>query len=50
MPRSASVNYTSGDNIWFLDVGVEKDIPEKLHYQNVIGIDMGIRHIATSVE
>jgi putative transposase len=39
------------DNRWFLDVVVEKDIPEKLQYQkNVIGIDMGIRHIATSVE
>jgi putative transposase len=33
-----------------LDLVVEKDIPEKLQYQNVIGIDMGIRHIATSVE
>jgi len=38
------------DNSWFLDLVVEKDIPEKLQYQNVIGIDMGIRHIATSVE
>jgi putative transposase len=39
------------DNRWFLDVVVEKNIPEKLQYQkNVIGIDMGIRHIATSVE
>ena len=38
------------DNRWFLDVVVEKDIPEKLQYQNVIGIDTGIRHIATSVE
>jgi putative transposase len=38
------------DNRWFLDVVVKKDIPEKLQYQNVIGIDMGIRHIATSVE
>jgi putative transposase len=38
------------DNCWFLDVVVEKDIPEKLQYQNVIGIDIGIRHIATSVE
>ena len=38
------------DNRWFLDVVVEKDIPEKLQYQNVIGTDMGIRHIATSVE
>jgi putative transposase len=38
------------ENRWFLDVVVEKEIPEKLQYQNVIGIDMGIRHIATSVE
>jgi len=38
------------DNRWFLDVVVEKEIPEKLQYQNVIGVDMGIRHIATSVE
>lgn len=29
---------------------MEKDIPEKNQYQNVIAIDMGIRHIATSVE
>ena len=29
---------------------VKKDIPEKLQYQNVIGIDIGVRHIATSVE
>jgi len=33
-----------------MDVVVEKEIPEKLQYQNVIGVDMGIRHIATSVE
>jgi len=38
------------NNRWFIDVVVQKDIPEKLRYQNVIGIDMGIRHIATSVE
>jgi putative transposase len=29
---------------------VEKDIPEKNEYQTVIGIDMGIKHIATFVE
>ncbi|MFZ0510101.1 MAG: hypothetical protein WAM14_00720 [Candidatus Nitrosopolaris sp.] len=29
---------------------VEKNIPERLVYQNVIGVDMGIRHIAASVE
>jgi transposase len=29
------------DNSWFLDVVVEKDIPEKLQYKNLIGIDMG---------
>jgi transposase len=29
------------DNSWFLEVVVEKDIPEKLQYKNVIGIDMG---------
>jgi putative transposase len=38
------------DNRWFLDVVIEKNIPERLEYQNVIGVDMGIRHIATSVE
>ena len=38
------------DNRWFLDVVVERNIPEKTRYQNVIGIDMGIRHFATSVE
>lgn len=38
------------NNKWFLDVVVEKDIPEKNEYLNVIGIDMGIKHIATSVE
>jgi len=27
-----------------------KDVPEKTEYQNVIAIDMGIKHIATSVE
>jgi putative transposase len=38
------------DNRWFLNVVVQKDIPEKTEYQNVIAIDMGIKHIATSVE
>ena len=38
------------DNRWYLDVVVQRDIPEKTEYQNVIAIDMGIRHIATSVE
>ena len=38
------------DNIWFLDVVVQRDIPEKIEYQNVIAIDMGIKHIATSVK
>jgi putative transposase len=38
------------DNRWFLDVVVQRDIPEKTEYQNVIAIDMGIKHIATSVE
>jgi putative transposase len=40
------------DNRWFLDVVVQKDIPEKplQKYQNVIGVDMGIKHIAASVE
>ena len=33
-----------------MDVVVQKDIPEKTEYQNVIVIDMGIRHIAASVE
>jgi putative transposase len=39
------------DNHWYLDLVVEKDIPERrLEYQNVIGIDMGIKHIVASVE
>jgi putative transposase len=38
------------DNRWYLDVVVQKYIPEKTEYQNVIAIDMGIKHIATSVE
>jgi IS605 OrfB family transposase len=38
------------DTHWFLDVVVEKEIPEKTEYQNVIGVDMGIKHIATSIE
>src|SRR5918995_381332 len=38
------------DNHWFLDVVVEKEVSEKTEYQNVIGIDMGIRHIAASIE
>ena len=42
--------YKKDNHCWFLDLVVERYIPEKLHYQNVIGIDMGIRHIATSVE
>jgi len=29
---------------------VQRDIPAKIEYQNVIPIDMGIKHIATSVE
>jgi putative transposase len=33
--------YKKDNHCWFLDVVVEKDIPEKLQYQNVIGIDMG---------
>src|SRR5215469_2522230 len=54
IPADAKVResklYKKDNHCWYLDVIVEKDIPEKLHYQNVIGIDMGIRHIATSVE
>ena len=38
------------DNRWYLDVVVQKDIPEKTEYQNVIAIDMGIKPIATSME
>ena len=29
---------------------MQRDIPAKTEYQNVIAIDMGIKHIATSVE
>ena len=54
IPRDAKICesklYKKDNHCWYLDVVVEKDIPEKLQYQNVIGIDMGIRHIATSVE
>lgn len=38
------------DNIWFLDLIVQKEIPEKLEYQNVIAVDVGIKHIACSVD
>ena len=38
------------DNRWYLDVVVQRDIPAKTEYQNVVAIDMGIKHIATSVE
>ena len=38
------------NNRWFLDIVVERNIPEKTRYQNVIGIDTGIRHFATSVD
>ena len=47
IPKDAKI--CERNNRWFIDVVVQKDIPEKLRYQNVIGIDMGIRHIATSV-
>ena len=42
--------YKKDNHCWLLDLVVERYIPEKLHYQNVIGINMGIKHIATSVE
>ena len=38
------------DGHWWLDVVVKKDIPEKTEYQNVLAIDMGIKHIACSVD
>ena len=38
------------DKHWFLDLVVKKEIPEKTEYQNVIGIDMGIKHISCSVD
>ena len=38
------------DNRWYLDVVVQRDITAKTVYQNVIAIDMGIKHITTSVE
>jgi putative transposase len=38
------------DNRWFLDIVVVRDVPERIKYQNIIAIDMGIHHIATSVE
>ena len=33
-----------------MDIVVQRDIPAKTEYQNVIAIDRGIKHIATSVE
>jgi putative transposase len=38
------------DKHWFLDLAIKKEIPEKTEYQNVIAIDMGIKHIACSVD
>ena len=35
---------------WWLDIVVKMDIPEKTEYQNVLAIDMGIKHIACSVD
>ncbi|MEW5840907.1 MAG: transposase [Thermoproteota archaeon] len=35
---------------WWLDIVVKKNIPEKTEYQNVMAIDMGIKHIACSVD
>lgn len=35
---------------WFLDLVVQRDIPDKTEYQNVIAVDMGIKHIACSVD
>jgi putative transposase len=37
------------DNRWWLNVTVERNVPERLEYQNVLGIDLGIKHIATTV-
>jgi transposase len=37
-------------SLWFLDVVVQQDIPEKTEYHNIIAIDMGIKHIVTSLE
>jgi transposase len=42
--------YTRDNSWFFFDVVVQRDIPAKIEYQNVIPIDMGIKHIATSVE
>ena len=33
-----------------MDLVVKREIPEKTEYQNVIAIDMGIKHIACSVD
>lgn len=35
---------------WWLDIVVTKDVPENTEYQNVLAIDMGIKHIACSVD
>ena len=53
IPRDAKIcecKLYKRDNRWYLDVVVQRNIPEKTEYQNVIAIDMGIRHIVTSVE
>ena len=54
IPTDAKISelklYKKDNHCWFLDLVVERYIPEKLHYQNVIGINMGIKHIVTSVE
>jgi transposase len=49
---AATISHTVARNYIqrFLDVVVERNIPEKTRYQNVIRIDMGIRHFASSVE
>src|SRR5215472_17771538 len=38
------------DDKWWLNVTVEREIPERTNYQNVIAIDLGIHHIATCID
>jgi len=38
------------DDKWWINVTVEREIPERTNYQNVIAIDLRIHHIATCIE
>ena len=38
------------DDKWWLNVTVEREIPERTNYQNVTAIDLGIHHIAACID